>query len=367
MKKQNFLIIGIVLAIAIVIGITSTGLLTLNQDKEEIKIGYVSALSGDAGVWGQSLKKGFDFAVQEINQEGGINGKLIKPVYEDDECDAKKGIDAFNKIIKLDRIKIVTGTVCSSVAMSVAPITQENKILYMASGATHPEVTGQDDLIFRIWVSDAYESKEIAKFAAENLNLETFGIIYMNDNPAGISLKDNFKTTIEEKNKKILALEPISSTQIDFRTNISKLIQANPDAIYVVSIPEQISTIVNQIKTQNYKGKILIYGPSALSEGVLEKITIKENIYYPVPKTIYQTDFWKNYKDKTGEEADLLVSGGYDSMMLIRDGLLVCGENNECIRDYWLSLKDYTTTRGNISYDKTGDVSGIDFEIKELS
>jgi len=131
MKKQNFLIIGIVLAIAIVIGITSTGFLTLNQDREEIKIGYVSALSGDAGIWGQSLKKGFDFAIQEINEEGGIDGKLIKPVYENDECDAKKGIDAFNKIIKLDRIKIVTGTVCSSVAMSVAPITQENKILYL--------------------------------------------------------------------------------------------------------------------------------------------------------------------------------------------------------------------------------------------
>jgi branched-chain amino acid transport system substrate-binding protein len=367
MKKIEFLIIGIVLVIAIVIGITTSGYLTLNKETEYIQVAYISSLSGEAGVWGESLKKGFDFAVQEINEGGGINGKLIKPVYENDECDAKKGIGAYNKIIKIDNVKIITGTVCSSVAMSVSPITQENQILYMASGATHPEVTRQGDFIFRVWASDSYEAKEIAKFSVNTLKLNSFGIIYFDDNPAGISLKENFEKTILENNKKILISETINSKQMDFRTNILKIINQNPEGIYVASTPEQMPVIINQIKSLNYKGKIFLYGPSALAQGTFEKINNKENIYYPEPITIYQTNFWKNYKEEKGEEADLLISGGYDSMMLIRDGLLMCGEDNECIRDYWLSLKDYTITRGNISYDSTGDVSGIDFEIKELN
>ncbi|MDD4354115.1 MAG: ABC transporter substrate-binding protein [Candidatus Nanoarchaeia archaeon] len=366
MKINQIIVVGLILLTAMVFGITASGYLTLNKE-EYIQVAYISSLSGEAGVWGESLKKGFDFAVEEINQQGGINGKLIKPIYEDDECDSRKGIDAYNKVIKINNVKIITGTVCSSVAMSVAPITQENRILYMASGATHPEVTKQGDLIFRIWTSDAYEAKEIAKFSVNNLELNSFGIIYFDDNPAGIALKENFEKTIVENNKKILISETINSKQMDFRTNILKIINQNPEGIYVVSTPEQMPMIVNQIKSLNYKGKILLYGPSALAQGTIEKINNKESIYYPLPIIINQKNFWKDYKEKTGEDADILVSGGYDSMMLIKDGLLVCGEDNECIRDYWLSLKDYPTTRGNISYDETGDVTGIDYEIKELN
>lgn len=356
MKKIEFLITGIVLVIATIIGITTSGYLTLNKETEYIQVAYISSLSGEAGVWGESLKKGFDFAVKEINQEGGINGKLIKPIYEDDECDPKKGIDAYNKIIKIDNVKIITGTVCSSVAMSVAPITQENKVLYMASGATHPEVTKQGDFIFRVWVSDSYEAKAIAKFSVNNLELNSFGIIYFDDNPAGISLKENFEKTILENNKKILISETINSKQMDFRTNILKIINQNPESIYVVSTPEQMPVIINQIKTLNYKRKILLYGPSALAQGTFEKINNKENIFYPEPIIIKQTDYWENYKTEKGEEASYISGVGYDTFKIIADGLLVCGEDNECIRDYWLSLKDYPTTRGNISYDATGEL-----------
>ncbi|MFA5746082.1 MAG: ABC transporter substrate-binding protein [archaeon] len=370
--KNKLLVVLMALVVVVLIGFLitinsgTTGLFSLNK-KEYIEVGYISALSGDAGIWGQSLKKGFDFAVEEINSKGGINGKLIKPVFEDDMCDPKTGINAYTKIIEADNVKIITGTVCSSVALSVAPITQENRVLYLASGATHPDVTKQGDLIFRVWVSDAYEARAVTEYAINNLGVNSFGIIYMNDTPSGVSVKDTIEKVVAENNKTITIEEGFLSDTKDFKSIATKVIANNPEAIYIMSTPENMPLIINELKTLNYNGKIFVYGPSILSEGTLAKINDKTNIYYPLPITKQETDFWSNYKQKTGTEADIIVAGGYDSMILIADGLKECGEDNDCIRNYWLSLEDYKTTRGDVSFDKEREITGVEYEIKELN
>jgi len=364
MSKSTKIIIGII--IAIIIGGIWYGATREPKEEGVIKIGFISALSGNAGIWGESLKKGFEFGLEEINKEGGINGKKLEIVYEDDACDPTTGVSAFNKVINIDGAKIIIGTVCSSVAMAVAPITQENRILYMASGATHPDVPKQGDLIFRAWLSDAYEAKELAKYAFKQLRLEKIAITYFNDNPAGIALKDNFKETFESNGGKITKIEPYTSTERDFRTGLTKVINDNPDGIYMAAIPEQTPLIVNRTREMGYEGIILLYGPSVLSEGIPEKINDKSNIYYPSPTTKKEADFWENYELQKGQEADLLIALGYDSLKLIVYGLDRCGEDNDCIRDELLKLKDFQITRGTIGYDADGDLIGIEFEIKKL-
>jgi len=363
MTKNTKIIIGIIVVVIIIGGIWYE----MNRKPTgDIKVAYISALSGEAGVWGQSLRRGFDFAVEEINSNGGIDGRKIQVIYEDDGYDAAKGVSAFNKAIDIDKVKIITGTVCSSVAMSVATKTQSNRVLYIATAATNPDVPKQGDLIFRLWPSDAYEAKAIGKYAVNSLGLKKLAILYFNDNPAGIALKDSFKESIESGGEEIISEEAVSSTEKDFRTILIKIIKDNPDGIYIATIPGVTPLAVNQVKELGYRGDIFLYGPSILSEGIPEKIAIKDNIYYPMPLTVQETQFWDNYKQKTGSDADLLIGGGYDSMKLIEYGLKLCGENNDCIRDKILSLKDYQTTRGKISFDKDGDVQGIKFEIKKL-
>ena len=368
MKKQIWIPILIVVVVVIGVLIFSSQKSAPIQpiEKEVIKIGFISALSGDAGVWGQSLKKGFDFAVEEINSNGGVDGKKIQAIYEDDGCDATTGVNAFNKVINIDKAKIITGSVCSSVAMSVAKMTQENRVFYIASGATNPDVPKQGDLIFRLWPSDSYEAKEIGRYAVKDLGLTNFSILYFNDNPAGIALRDSFKESIETNGGKVISEERVLSSEKDFRTPITKLIKENPEGLYIAAIPEQTPLAVNKAKELGYKGIILLYGPSVLSEGIPEKISIKEKIYYPSPLTVKETSFWEDYLQKTGTEADLLVSLGYDSVKLIEYGLNICGEDNDCIRDKILNLKNYQTSRGKISFDKDGDVEGIKYEIKGL-
>ncbi|MCK4387011.1 MAG: penicillin-binding protein activator [Candidatus Pacebacteria bacterium] len=367
MNKNIKIILGLIVAILVVWEIYS---ISQNSGEpminEPIKIGFVSALSGEAVTWGEPVKKGFDFAVEQINSNGGINGRLIEPIYEDDACNAKTGINAFSKLIDINKVKIITGSVCSSVAMSVIPKTQNNRVLYIASAATDPDVPKQGDLVFRLSLSDSYEAKEIGNYAVKNLGLKNLSIIHINDNPAGISQKDNFKLTVESNGGNIVSTEAVLSTEKDFRTVLTKLISSKAEGVYIMVAPEQMPIIINQLREIGYKGIILAYAPSVYAEGVAEKINDISNIYYAMPITKQETEFWQKYENVNNTEADLIMAIGYDSMKLIESGLKYCGEDNECMKDYFLTLHNYPTSRGLISFDENGDLTGIDFEVKQL-
>lgn len=361
--NKKFLIIVVIFLVVI-------GLAIFNRKEntnDPIKIGFVSSLSGDASLWGEPLKNGFDFAVQEINNKGGIKGRLVEVISEDDLCEAKSGINAFSKLIDVHKVKIITGTVCSSVAMSVSQKTQNSDVLYIASGATDPDVVKQGDLIFRLWVSDSYEARAIADYAIDDLNLKSFGILYINDNPAGLSLSKNFTEAVELKGREITRIESTTSKENDLKTSLTKLKAPNPDGMYLMLMPDQMPSAINQLRDLGYEGVILGYAPTMYAEGVQENIKNTKDIYYALPVTEQTTDFWEEYELVNGVEADLLTSLGYDSMKIIESGLIQCGEDNGCIKDYFLTFKGYMTTRGLITFDENGDLTDVNFEIKSLS
>jgi len=366
MKKITiFLAILVIAIVGLFIVNTTTGLFSLTNGKEFV-IGYATPLTGDASSWGVPSQKGFEFGIAEINKSGGVNGKQIKVMYEDDKCDAKEGLNAFTKLINLDNAKIITGTMCSSVAKAVIPLTEENKIFYLASGASEDSVPRLGEYVFRLWVSDAYEAKAIADYSIDNLKLKTFGVIYVEDHVASKSLKERFIETVKQNNANVIVEDSVLSASKSFSSAISKMTSNNPDAIYVPATPEVLIQLINEIKITGYRGKILAYGAAMLSAGTIDKISDKKNLYYPQPKDIRETKFWKNYKEKTGEDADLLTALGYDSAMFVKEGLEKCGENTDCIKDLFKNRKNWQTTRGEYSFDQYGDIEEVPFEILSL-
>ncbi len=362
MKKQNkiYWIVGGVVVVLIVLVLASLG---KNKEDNVIKIGYISSLSGNAGVWGQPLREGFDYGLNKYKSDPDSKYK-IEVVYEDDACDAKTGLDAFNKVVNFEKIKYTTGTVCSSVAMSVVDIVNENNVLYLASGATTPELTKQGDKIFRLWPDDSYNVREIVKYAAKDLGVNDFSFSSINDNPTGLAMKDVFGKTVKLYNKNIISSESFSSDESDFSTVATKLIQGNPEAIYVGgTLPEQMPLLVNKLKTLGYDGYILLYSVSATTPGVLDKILDHNNLYYANLEEIKETSFWNDYRVDTGKDADMLTALGYDSFNLIKDSIEKCGENTDCARDYILSLKSYQTSRGVMGFDENGELTEVPYEV----
>lgn len=366
MKTKKLIAFAVVVVVIIGIIYSFSRSNSTANNSGPIHVAYVSAMTGDAGVWGQSLKKGFDFALDEINQNGGIHGRQIQPLYEDDQCNPATGVSVFNQVVVIDKVKIITGTVCSSVAMSVAKTTQANGVLYMASGATYPAVTKQGDLIFRPWVSDDYEAKAIAQYASQTLKAKTFGIAYVNDNPAGPALETVFADTVNSLGGAVVDTEQYLSTERDFKTYLTKLISTKPDALYLMALPQQTPAIINQARTLGYKGIILGYSPSLTSQGTVAQIKDKSNIYYSTPVNQQTTSFWSDYKAKTGQDADQFVALGYDSLKLIAAGLNSCGEDNQCIAKYLINMKDYQSARGILNFDSGRNLTGVQFDTKSL-
>ena len=375
MKKKVLVGVGIVIVLAIiVIGAIlvssggNTGLfLASGSSTKEIKVALISSLSGDASVWGQGVKKGFDFALDEINSSGGINGKKLVAIYEDDQCDAKTGLTAFNEAIGVQGAKIVVGTVCSSVAFSVAKLVEQEKVLYIASGATQKDVAKQGEHIFTLWIADSYEAKILADFADQNLGFKNFAMMYLNDNPAGLAIKDAFLERVNGNGGKVLAVESFSSTEKDFKSIITKIISVSPQAIYVNCMPGQMPLLINDLRTAGYKGIIFAYATSIYSKEISGAVKDKSNIYFALPLEEHATSFWAEYKAKTGEDPDMLTALGYDSAKILQEPLRKCGEDTDCLKDALSLLKDYASSRGLLNFDEYGALTAVPFEIKKVN
>ena len=131
-------------------GCTITG----NVTKETIRIGAIGPFTGDAAVYGQSEKNAIELAVQEINLDGGINGKKLEVIYEDGKCNGMDAATAAQKLINVDKVDIILGGVCSGETLAIAPLAEANEVLVFSSFSSSPDVTNAGDFIFLVCCSE---------------------------------------------------------------------------------------------------------------------------------------------------------------------------------------------------------------------
>ena len=350
----------IIMIVALIV-LTACSATPTNQIQEEqVKIGFAAPLSGEFSTWGQAIQKGFEFGLEELREQGTDN---LKVVYEDTDCDAAKGIQAYQKLTSIDNVKIITGTICSRVALSAHPQIKDKDILFLSSGASHPDVPKLGENVFSLWVADDYEARILGRYSREELKAKTATIIYLVDHPTGNLIKEEFTKTFTSNGGEILDAIQITGKQKDLTTTVTKAIAKNPDTIYLVADPSNAALLIQKIREQDYHKPLLIYGPSITSEIFETQVENKKNLYYAYSKEMQQTDFWKSYKEKTGEEPDPIIALGYDSIMLINEATSKCESDTDCIISYLKNLDIIQTTRGNFTFDEYGALANVSFEV----
>ena len=133
--------------------------------QEEIVIGEFASLTGGSASFGQSSHKGTALAIDEINAAGGVLGKKLKLITEDDQSQAGQPATIARKLISQDKVVAVLGEVASSKSLEAAPICQQNKIPMISPASTNPKVTEVGDYIFRVCFIDPFQGTVMAKFA----------------------------------------------------------------------------------------------------------------------------------------------------------------------------------------------------------
>jgi branched-chain amino acid transport system substrate-binding protein len=369
MKKINYLIIGIVLLIAIVIGVTSTGLLILKDEKTDI--GILLPLSGDASTYGIEMKYIFDYAIKEINEKGGVNGKQINPIYEDTRCDGKEAVNAINKLITINNIKVTTGWMCSGAVLSASPIAESNKVIILSSGAGSPEVSFAGEYTFRNFPSGDLAGKKLSEVAINN-NHKKIAIISENTDYA-IGFSKKFKEEFERKEGKITSYNTFESSEKDFKTMLLKIKNQDIDAMFI-SVQTFIS-LSNILKDMQELGiQKNIYFTEHINKEILEnyKELVEGGIF--VEAELERTEEFLNLKKniefqydfKFKELPEYYIASSYDAVYILKEVIEKCnGINTECVKKELHLIRNRKGMTGNLSIDEFGDPD-VDFTIKVI-
>ncbi len=229
--KKTTIMLSIILIAIIITGCTTTSNVVKETKQRPIKIGLFAPLTGSAASWGQNVLAGAQLAVNEVNSQGGINGRKVILIAEDDKCSVE-GATAVKKLIEYDRVDAIVGSVCSAAAEPAVPIAQQEKIPVVLTIASAPELTINRDYIFRNYPSNNYFGKAIAEYSYNILEKRKAAVLY-SQNSYGTSIKDVFVKEFKKAGGEVVFIQGINDNQKDFKTEIAKIKNPDADFLYI--------------------------------------------------------------------------------------------------------------------------------------
>ena len=335
------------------------------------KIGVMYPLTGDGASYGLPIQRATKIAIDEINAKGGINGKKIEAIYEDDKCNPKDGNAAAQKLVNIDKVKVIIGGVCSGATLGASPITEENKVILISPSATSPDITNAGDFVFRVAPSDAYAGIVTSDYAFNDLKTKKAALITETTDYAQ-GLRRVFKENFAKLGGEIVADETYNPEDTDFRSQVTKVKASAPDVIYIVpQAPPKGVLLTKQIKEAGIKQQLLtaevLIGRNIVKDNAADMenlIGVEQKFDDKAPKAAV---LLAKYKQQTKEEPPFpaYMSGAYDIVYLIADAIGKYGYDSEKIRDFLYSLKDYEGAVGKLTIDQNGDPI-MEYSIKQV-
>jgi branched-chain amino acid transport system substrate-binding protein len=366
MDKPTKIIIGIIVAIIVIAGIWYgvSKKPAAPTTKEPIKIGATLPLTGQMSTFGVDVKNAVELAIKEINEGGGIDGRQIKVIYEDDQCDPKLSVTTVNKLMNVDGVKVIIGPFCSGASLSAAPVAQEKKVLLLSGSATNPKLADYN-LFFRTIPSDAYQGMFGADYVFNKLGKRRVAIAYA-QNDYCVGLKDVFKKRFTELGGKIVIETEHQEKATDLRTQITKIKNTDAEIVYLIAYPTDAGHFLKQAKELGLN--LPIFSPEVMEDPDVIKIAKEaaEGVLFTRAKEIKNEEFLNKYKSVYGKEPGAYDAFYYDGVKIIGGALKRCNEDVDCIRNYLVNLKDYPGVSGKINFNENGDLVGAEFMIKTI-
>ncbi len=334
---------------------------TTPAEKEPVKIGVITPLTGDISTWGEAVRRGLELAYKDIRKESNI-----ELIYEDSQCDTKTGINSVNKLLNIDKVDMIIGTVCSSVTLGVAPIVEENKVPLLSIGSSSPEISKAGDYIFRMWPSDSYEAKVLADFMI-NEEIEDVGVLYLN-NDYGLHMKNRFKEIYENKGGEIKIIESFEQDSKDFKTELTKIKDSETEAILFIANPGEAPLILKQIKELNIETKVFANGWVIEDEEVMKSAgDSAEGVIYAMPSMEASDEFQNRIKKEYRETSNPLVTAlSYDGLKILKSAINDCRKEADCIKKELYSMEEHKGVAGITIFDENGDVINKPYSIKTV-
>lgn len=354
--KNKVLIIVIVL---ILTGLVGFWFWKKNNSNDQIKIGAIFSTTGVAGDYGKKSMEGIQYAVDAINSNGGIDGKKLVVIFEDAKSNPKDALSALNKLLTIDKVKIVVGDVYSSttkVLISNLP----NDVLLFAPGASSPELTNSKPNFIRNWTSDDFDGSAMANVILSNNVYEVATLTQNSDYT--ISLNNAFITDFKKGNGVVSSSYNFDGDKSDYRSLIEKLKSSNIKSVYLTALSKEMGYILKQSKELNFSPQW--YTNLTVNSDDCKRIagTSRDNVIFSKPfinlinTSEENKSFIVKYKSSKGFEPDETVSHSYDAINIIAKSMQKVGLNIPLLIEDINRVKNYNGLSGITTFDGKGGV-----------
>lgn len=328
---------------------------------DKVRVGVFMSLTGTTANFGISSTNGIKMAADEINSAGGINGKQIELLVQDDRSDASEAATIVTKFVTQDQVHAILGEVASSRSIAAAPIAQNANIPMLTPSSTNPEVTRKGNFIFRSCFIDPIQGAAIAQFAAKTLGAKRAAIMVDRKNDYSTGLEKNINDTFARLGGQMVATTSYQEGDQDFNAQLTSIKGANPEVIFVPGYYNDVGLIAKQARERGLTvplvggdgwDSVQLYaiGGSALNGSFFT------NHYSPFDTDPQVQKFVNDYKSRYGSVPDALAATAYDAAHIMFDAIKraksLAGTD---IRDALAATKDFPGVTGKVTFNENRD------------
>lgn len=325
-----------------------------------INLGAIQPISGVVSAYGIQTRDAINMAVDEINAKGGVLGKQIKMIVEDDEASPDKSMNALKKLVAKDKIVGFVGALTSKCSLAITKYAQAKKVIMISPSSTNDTVTDAGDYIFRACYKDSFQGQVVAQFSYETLKAKKAAILYDITNDYSKGLTTNFSDKFKSLGGQIVASESYSAGDKDFNAQLTKIKAAQPEVLLIPDYYNTVSLIAKQVRAQGIN--IPMVGADGWDEVTNNAGDEILNCYYsnhyhpeandPDVKNFVKK-FGEKYKDASGKPIvpNALAALGYDATYILAEAINKAGSTDpEKIKAAMMETNRKFVT-GNIKFD----------------
>lgn len=325
-----------------------------SESADVIKLGFLGAKTGDVANYGIPGEKGMKMAIDEINAQGGVLGKELVGVYEDNKGDSTEIANIAQKYITRDKVVAMVGDPCTGLTKVAADIAQKSSVVIFSAGATGAGVVEIGDFVFRNTLLDTVAAPVVVDWMIQDKQWKNFAVITSLNNGYSTALTPIFMESIKAKGGKVLLEETINDKETDFSAQITKLKGVKADVLVFTGYYTEAALLMKEIQKQGLNLPLVggdgLYGQDLVKLGgdaVEEKVFVYCGFAadQPSPETV---SFVENYRKLYKEDPDMFSAQYYDAVKILAQAM----ENSnsadpKVFKDELAKLKDYPGVSGN--------------------
>lgn len=330
---------------------------------EVMKIGGLAPLTGKVAIYGKSSSNGTKLAFEQINKDGGILGQQVEFILEDEKGEVADAKNAYGKL-QGEGIVALIGDITSGPTYAVGEDANADELPMITPTGTQFNITEGRPYVFRVCYTDPYQGEVLAKYAKNELKKNTVAVMRNKSSDYSVGVADKFIETAKQLGLDIVADESYNDEDKDFKAQLVKIKETNPDLLLIPDYYEKIALIAPQAREVGITSQFI--GPDGW-DGIVQQFkdqkeglktvegSVFANQYAKDDKDQKVQDFIKAYKEKYNEEPISFSALGYDAAYLLKAAIEKAGSTDNAKVQEALKNIEFDGVTGKLKFDENNN------------